>query len=339
MNITLKQLQVFMAVARLQNLSRASEVLFMTKGAVSQSLGELERRLGVALFDRAHPKLHLNHEGKRLLPLADELVHRAEDIERSFSDAAHEGPEGNFLRVGCSKTIGNYIMPELLAGFSDKEGWLPDVTIANSSEILKMLTSFTLDAALLEGEERLPEIMFEPWIEDEMVVIAPPGHRLAQEGPHLPRELVRERWIVREVDSGSREFFNHTLVPLVEPLTIALTLSSPATIVRSVAQGLGLAFMSRLSATRSVDSGGVAVIALTEHFSRTFSICCHSRKYHSSAMRAFLSYCRDVQDMCLHSDASAATGSRSEALRAGANPKMRPVANEHDKAKSAGETE
>lgn len=56
MNITLKQLQVFVAVARHQNLSRASETLFMTKGAVSQSLGELERRLGVALFDRAHPK-------------------------------------------------------------------------------------------------------------------------------------------------------------------------------------------------------------------------------------------------------------------------------------------
>ena len=294
MNITLKQLQVFVAVARHQNLSRASETLFMTKGAVSQSLGELERRLGVALFDRAHPKLHLNHEGERLLPMADELVHRAGDIERSFSDAAYEGPEGNFLRVGCSQTIGNEVLPELLAGFSDETGWLPDVTIANTVEILRMLASFTLDAALLEGEERLPEIIFEPWIEDEMVVIAPPGHRLAQGGERSARELAGERWIVREMDSGSREYFNHTLAPMVEPMTIALTLSSPAPIVRSVTQGLGLAFVSRLSAARSAASGSVAILALKERFPRTFSICYHSRKYHSAAMRVFLSFCREV---------------------------------------------
>ncbi len=292
MNITLKQLQVFVAVARHQNLSRASTALFMTKGAVSQALGELERRLGLALFDRAHPKLRLNHEGERLLPMADELVHRAEDIERSFSDAAYEGSEGNFLRVGCSKTIGNYVIPELLAGFSDETGWLPEVTIANTAEILRMLASFTLDAALLEGEERLPEIMFEPWLEDDMVVIAPPGHRLAQGGPHAARELAWERWVVREVDSGSREYFNHTLAPIAGPMTIALTLNSPATIVRSVAQGLGLAFVSRLSAIRSAGSGNVAVIELKERFSRTFSICYHTRKYHSAAMRAFLAFCR-----------------------------------------------
>ena len=293
MNITLKQLQVFVAVARHQNLSRASETLFMTKGAVSLSLGELERRLGVALFDRAHPKLLLNHEGMRLLPMADELVHRAEDIEHGFADASFEGIEGHFLRVGCTKTIGNYVVPELLAGFTEAANWLPDVTIANTAEILRMLASFTLDAALLEGAERLPEILFDPWLEDDMVVIAPPGHRLAEGGPRAARELAWERWIVREQDSGSREYFNHTLVPMVEPLTIALTLSSPATIVRCVAQGLGLAFVSRLSAAPSSDSGRVAVIELEERFPRTFSLCYHSRKYHSSAMRRFLSFCRE----------------------------------------------
>lgn len=291
MNITLKQLQVFVAVARHQNLSRASDALFMTKGAVSQSLGELERRLGVTLFDRAHPKLRLNHEGQRFLPMADELAHRAEDIERTFSSMAREKSEGLFLRIGCSKTIGNYIMPELLAGFFDEADWLPDVTIANTAEILRMLSSFTLDAALLEGEERLPEIMSEPWVEDDMVVIAPAGHRLAQGGVRAARELAWERWIVREIDSGSREYFNNTLAPIVEPMTIALTLNSPETIVRSVARGLGLAFVSRRSALQSAP-GSVAVIELEERFSRTFSLCYHARKYHSAAMRAFLSFCR-----------------------------------------------
>lgn len=293
MNITLKQLQVFVVVARHENLSKASEVLFITKGAASQALGELERRLGVLLFDRVHPRLRLNHEGVRLLPMADELVHRAEDIEHSFADAALEGKEGHFLRVGCSKTIGNYVMPELLSGFSDAAGWLPEVAIANTGEILRMLNDFTLDVALLEGEERLPDIEFEPWIVDEMVVVAPPGHRLADGKRHSAEELEGERWIVRELDSGSREYFTHTLAPLLGPFTIALTLSSPTAIIRSVSQGLGIAFVSRLSTLHTFDTGRLAVIDLKERFPRLFSLCYHSRKYHSAGMRRFLNFCRE----------------------------------------------
>ena len=79
--MTLKQLQVFLAVARYQNLGQAAEALFLTKGAVSQALQELERHLGVRLFDRVHPHLRLNHEGAQLWPLADEMLQRGEAIE------------------------------------------------------------------------------------------------------------------------------------------------------------------------------------------------------------------------------------------------------------------
>ncbi len=292
MNITLKQLEVFVAVARHGNLTLASDALFMTKGAVSQALGELERRLGVLLFDRAHPLLRINHEGMRLLPMADELVHRATEIERSFLDASDADVDGGFLRIGCTKTIGNYVMPELLAGFSGMAGWLPDISIANTGDILRMLSGFTLDAALLEGDERLPDIVFEPWLEDEMIVLARADHRLARGGKHAAADLRGERWILRERNSGSREFFTHTLAPLIGPFTIALTLTAPAAIVRSVAQGLGITFISRRSAAQECDAGKLAVIELEESFPRTFSLCYHSKKYHSSAMRRFLDYCR-----------------------------------------------
>ena len=76
--MTLKQLQVFLAVARYENMGQAADALFLTKGAVSQALQELERHLGVRLFDRVHPHLRLNHEGAQLRPLADEMLQRAE---------------------------------------------------------------------------------------------------------------------------------------------------------------------------------------------------------------------------------------------------------------------
>lgn len=296
MDITLKQLQVFTSVARHENLTLASGQLFMTKGAVSQALQELERRLGVLLFDRAHPRLKLNHEGRMLLPMADELLHRAEDIERCFGKNPQEGTAGRFLLAGCTKSIGNYLMPELVAGFSREHGWLPNMHIVNTMAILRMLASFSLDIGLLEGEERHPDLVFEPWLTDEMVVIAPYAHRLSADAVHPVKALADERWIMREEGSGSRENFAHDLAPLIGPYSIALTLTSPAAIIESVAQGLGLTFASRRSAQHALFAGRLKIIELERTFPRTFSLCYHSRKYHSASMRDFLSYCRQMKE-------------------------------------------
>ncbi len=296
MNITLKQLQVFTVLARHENLSRASEKLFMTKGAVSQALQELERRLGVQLFDRAHPRLSLNHEGRRLLPLADELVERAVDIERSFRPQGSVDPDDHLLLTGCSKTIGNYLMPRVYAAFKRREGWLPAVRIANTRALLRMIASFALDIALIEGEERHPELIFEPWIADEMVVLAPHSHPLPTRTPLPFSSLAGEPWILREQDSGSREFFAHTLAPHLGQHTIAMTLNSPAAITEAVAQGLGITFASRLSATELLARNKIKVISLEQTFPRTFTLCYHSRKYLSTPLRRFLAFCRGWKD-------------------------------------------
>ncbi len=288
MNITLKQLQVFLAVARHENLGRAAAELFITKGAVSQALQELEKQLDTPLFDRVHPHLHLNHNGKRLLPLADELLHRGRDISLMFSDKTAEP----FLDVGASKTIGSFILPQLLGGFEATGLWLPEAYIANSNELCELVASFALDAALLEGEEHHPELVFEPWLDDEMVVVAHQGHALANGAKHAPEALRGQRWILREAASGTREYFDYNLAPLVAPYTVPLTLSSPDAILGMVAQKLGITFTSRLIAELPSFSSRFAIIHLEKKFPRTFSICYHSKKHHSINMDQFLSYCR-----------------------------------------------
>ena len=88
MKITLQQMRVFSAVARHGNLTAAAAALYLTKGAVSQSLQQLESHLDTPLFDRVHPRLQLNQQGKRLLPMADELIERAGEIEHTFGQYA-----------------------------------------------------------------------------------------------------------------------------------------------------------------------------------------------------------------------------------------------------------
>ncbi len=288
MNITLKQLQIFMAVARHENLGKAAAELYITRGAVSQALQELEKQLGAPLFDRVHPHMHLNYNGKRLRPLADELLHRGRDLSLMFSEHGTDP----FLNVGASKTIGSFILPQLLGGFEKTGLWLPAAYIANSNELCDMVASFALDAALLEGEEHHPDLVFEQWLDDEMVVVAHRGHALASGGEHPLEALLGQRWILRERASGTREYFDYNLAPLIAPYTEALTLSSPDAILGMVAQKIGITFTSRLIAELPSFSSRFAVIPLEKKFPRTFSLCYHAKKHHSINMDQFLSYCR-----------------------------------------------
>lgn len=289
MNITLKQLHVFLAVARHENLGHAAKDLFVTRGAVSQALHELEKQLGVLLFDRDHPRIRLNREGKRLRPLADEMLRREKDIGLLFAEGGVGG-----LSVGASKTIGSYIMPGLLRDFKESARWLPDAHIGNSRELCDMVASFALDVALLEGEAHHPDLVIEDWLADQMVVVVHKDHPLAQGGPYRLTALRGEKWILREPDSGSREYFEYNLGPLIAPFEVAFSLSSPESILGLVEQGMGITFTSRIIAERRAGFTSSLAVAPLEHaFPRTLSICWHAKKYHSASMDAFVRFCLD----------------------------------------------
>lgn len=289
MNITLQQLQVFLAVARHENLGRAAEDLFITRGAVSQALNELERRLGVQLFDRIHPHIRLNHDGERLRPPADELLHRMRDIGLMFVDDESE----RYLSVGASRTIGSYLLPNLVHDFAGTALWLPEAHIANSHELCEQVASFALDVALLEGEEHHPDLVFEDWLADQMVVVAHKEHPLANGERHSPSALQGQRWILREPASGTRDYFEYNLGPLIGPFEVAFSLNSPEAILRMVETGMGVTFTSRMIVELPSFSKRFAVIHLNRSFSRTFSICRHAKKHHSAALDQFLRFCMD----------------------------------------------
>lgn len=278
-----------MAVARHENLGKAARDLFLTKGAVSQALHELEKQLDTQLFDRVHPNMHLNHEGLRLMPLADELLHRSRDLEMMFSAES----TNQFLMVGASKNIGNYLLPKLLSSFEATGLWLPQAHIANSQKLSSLVSSFALDVALVEGDEHLPDLVFEPWLEDQMVVVAPKNHRLADGVTHSVEDLRGERWVLREPASGTRQYFEANLTPQIGPIHTVLTLSSPEAIMGMVAQGLGITFISRLIVELPAFSQRFKVVSLDRDFPRTFSLCYHAKKYHSISMDQFISYCRN----------------------------------------------
>ena len=289
MKLTLQQLKVFATIARHGNLGGAANELCLSKGAVSQSLQELERQLATPLFDRIHPRLQLNNEGRLLQPAAEELLTRLQDIENLFSPDAE--PSGQ-LRLGASQTIGNYLLPTLLASSKQELGLPPKVTINNTHLLCHALANFELDMALIEGENHHPDLLAEPWLQDEMLVVAPPGHPLANKKELSLSRLGGETWVLREAQSGSREQFIQQIQPELPRWQPGLELNTLEAVMLAVEKGLGSSFISRLAASDRLADGRLIALPLSRRFPRQLSLIWHKQKYHSTSLRHFIHFCR-----------------------------------------------
>ncbi len=244
MKFTLRQLEVFVAVAQQESVSRAAEGLSLSQSATSTSLGELERQFDCKLFDRAGKRLTLNALGRQLLPQAVALLDRGEEIENLLNGKTAFGS----LDLGATLTIGNYLATLLIGAFMQRQ---PDCRVRlhvhNTAQVVQQVAHYELDLGLIEGDCRHPDIEVQPWMEDELVVFCAPQHPLARRGGADLERLTREAWILREQGSGTRLTFDQAMRHHPRPLNIRLELEHTEAIKRAVESGLGIGCISRLA--------------------------------------------------------------------------------------------
>lgn len=287
MRITLQQIRVFAAVARHGNLTAAAAALYLTKGAVSQSLQQLESHLETPLFDRVHPRLQLNQQGRRLLPMADELVERVGDIEHLFGQQADNL---GALHIGASQTIGNYLLPHLLAEQGVNQHQPTQVTVTNTQNLCQMLMNFELDMALIEGQHAYQELVTTPWIQDTMIMIAAVDHPLAQRQLLSLDDLNHQAWVLREAASGSRQQFERRVRPELQQIDSVLELSSLESVLLAVERGLGISFISNLAAQDKLSMGRIRALNTTQRFPRQLHLVWHKQKYLTGRLQFFCEF-------------------------------------------------
>ena len=287
MHITFRQLQVFLAVAKTENLTEASLDLAMSKSAVSQALADLEMQLGVDLFERLRGRLLLSSEGRRLIPHAEELLERSRDLETLFSDTAR-----GQLRLSTTLTVGNFLAVDLLADFRLRSGWMPAVTVGNTEDVARSLLNFSTDLGLIEGPVTEPDLITEPWMSDEMVVIAPKNHPLAGKTATWDA-LSKETWILREKGSSTRNFFNTQIGQYLKTKNITAEVNSFKIIVSLLMRGMGISYMSKRVLTDPFYSQFISQIHCQRSFKRQLSFCLHRKKYLSGDLRAFIAFARE----------------------------------------------
>ena len=208
MRYSLRQLEVFLATAREENVSRAAESLAMSQSAASGSLKELEQQFGIQLFDRVGKRLQLSDLGRQLRPQAESLLDQA----RAFEEALEGDSTVGHLEVGATLTIGNYRAVNMLADFRARHpGASVGLRVANTESIAAAVADFTLDVGLIEGEFHHPDLDIQHWRGDELVAFAAPGHPLTGRRTLNDADLIALPWIVRETGSGTRQAFDRAL--------------------------------------------------------------------------------------------------------------------------------
>jgi len=292
MRLTLRQLSIFAAVAETGSTSAAGERIALSQSATSGALTELESLLGAQLFDRIGKRLQLNDNGRLLLPLTRELLGAAQEIESLFGSATGEARPTR-LRVGASTTIGNYLLPALVAGYErDRPGATVDVAIDNTRAIAGAVARLEVDFGLIEGPCPEPDLRVLPWRDDELVMVCGAGHPLAARPGPLPLEaLGRARWLQRESGSGTREAVEQALLPHLHHLDHAIELGSTEAIKQAAAEGMGVACLSRCGVQDLLTLGRLVVLETAlPPLSRRFYLVCHRQKRFSATLNGFLKH-------------------------------------------------
>ena len=293
MHYTLRQLEIFLATAHHENLSRAADSLAMSQSAASGALKELETQFDVRLFDRAGKRLQLNDFGRALQPRAEELLERARELEMAFGRHLDAGP----IRVGATLSIGNYLAVPLIEQYmTAHSGSLVNLEVANTVTIAQKVAHFELDVGMIEGEINRPELDVTPWQQDELVVFCAPHHRLAQTKKLSDQHLADVRWILREPGSGTRQTFDRAMHDLVPQLNIALELQHTEAIKRAVERGMGLGCLSKVTLVDAFKRGSLVPLQLTHRdLKRWFYLILHKQKYRSAAIDHWLQLCKSVR--------------------------------------------
>lgn len=288
MKITLRQLEVFNAIASHGQVTRAAEAIAMSQAAASMALADLEQQLGVSLFDRIGRQLRLNDTGRLLLTRAREVLDRVHDIETM----AH-GQDSVFdLHLGASVTIGNHLLPTLIARLKRHyPNGQVQISRYNTEQVLTQLQAFQIDLGFIEGPVEDEHFRRFHWQQDRLVIFSTPEHLLTKH-PLSPSDLSGADWITREHGSGTREVMDRACSRCGISPHIVLELEQPEAIRQCVKAGLGIGCLSQLELEDAFRAG--SLVPLNTPFldmQRSLDVVIHRQKFISHGIAAVLAEC------------------------------------------------
>ncbi|MFD1362888.1 LysR family transcriptional regulator [Lentibacillus salinarum] len=281
-------LKTFVAVADQQNFTKAAEALRISQPSVSLHIKNLEEEFQTELFVRTPRNLTITPTGEILYERAKQILAMYEQTRQAILEH-HQAVKGA-IKIGASFTVGEYIVPSLFVRMRDHFPDLdPDLEIGNTTEIVQAVKQLDIDIGLIEGQSNDPELLIEPFMEDELFVVGPADHPLTQKQCVTISDLHHETWIAREEGSGTRKYLEHVIRSNGLQVTSTITISSNQGVKESVIRGLGLSLLSGSVVERNVRHNDLAIIPVKDHaFKRRFSYVCSPIMARKKNVEAFM---------------------------------------------------
>ena len=240
--MTIRHLKIFIAVAETGKMSLAAKALYLTQPTISQAVHELEEHYHTQLFDRLSKRLYITESGQKLLELARSVVHAFEDLEARMQDDT----KIEHFRIGATVTVGSCLLPSLLENFRQRMPLVDTCSfIGNTATIEEKLLRSELDAAVVEGVIKSPDLISIPMVEDYLVLACASGHPFAVFHSFQPKDLEGMDFVMREKGSGTRKLFEQYLSTHNIHIHTAWEANCPRTILNAVIYNDALAVMSQ----------------------------------------------------------------------------------------------
>ena len=292
--MTIRHMLIFRTICENgYNSTKAAEVLHMTQPAVSLAIKELEQYYGVHLFDRIGRRLQITDAGRHFLQYAIHISDLFTDMETGLRDWDSKG----ILRIGASITIGSQFLPSYVKAFSQIcPGIDVRVTIEQSERLEQKLLSNELDFALIEGIAHDSNIVSESYMEDHLSVICGVDKGWIQGQTISIEEFQKQRFLLREKGSGTREVFDRVTTQAGIHVTPVWEAMSTTALVNAVINGLGIAVLPHRMILPALKQGLICTIKVDGlSFSRNFHIIHHKDKFLTASAKQFITLCKDYE--------------------------------------------
>ncbi|MGM8937987.1 LysR substrate-binding domain-containing protein [Psychrobacter glaciei] len=295
--ITLKQLAVFVSIYQTGSTSRASEALHLSQSAVSSALTELESRLQMPLFERVGRRLNQHPNAHPIYVQAQAILGQSLTLEHYHKHQAGQ------IHIGASTTIGNYVLPPLLAELYKA---LPNANvntyIANTQEVVAEVDQLNIDIALVEGMPRPADtkvIEQRAWRTDTLMVFAKRDSKwLIDMAAYNDvdncyelsiEQLAKLPLLVREAGSGTRQIIDEQLLQHMPDAEVIMAIQQSEAIKHMVSADIGLGCLSQHVIEAELASGKLVQVKVAGiDLSRTWWLVWHKARHQSPIWQSFI---------------------------------------------------
>src|SRR5712692_9507979 len=283
-----RDLQVFLSVAKHLNYTRAGEEVSLSQPSVSVRMRQLERDLGSKLFEQLGKKIALTEAGKLLVPYASRVIAAMDDARDAMDDL--QGLERGSLRIGASTTPGMYLIPRTIAHFKRRYPKIEiHLAVKDTRQIEEGVIRNEFDFGFVGGHLTGDEVDVVPWMSDELILVVPVAHRLAAKRVVKPQDLSREKFILREQGSATRAVVASHLRKCRIEVEAVMEMANPESVKKAVQSGLGITFISAFAVETELQAKTLVAVKIRNlEIRRELKIVYRKDKHLSQAVRAFL---------------------------------------------------